>query len=345
MKLSIVRRLTLALAAIGLMLPAAWAESELDARRAKDHYFRQAEDALWWGDIDALQRLYDRAQQSSEVNAWNHRRAMQSVRAGIAQVFDYHNVNDAYLRELVLMTERWARERPDAVLPQLLYARTLYARAWHVRGRGYWNAVPTPAKAEFSRLVGQAEAHIADRASMLMKDTNTHLYLMMIGRDAGWSFEKLRAVAEDALARSTADEDDFYGDLAFALLPKWGGSWRQFAVFVDEVDERTGPRRGRELYAELWSVAASNIEGNLFTQTRAQWRLVKEGYERLEAQRSHASHVNRLAYMACLAEDRDTARAAVAKLNGRPDLESWRGGGNGGATNYEACVLWLASQR
>lgn len=316
----------------------AWTEDPV-----KDPIAARAEKAMWWGDFDALEQLYveARKQPVTEHNPWNGRNAVQSVRAGLSDVFKYGSLNGSYFRELERLTEGWARSRTDSVLAQLVYARALYAHAWHVRGGGYWQGVPAPAKAEFARLIDKAEKHITDRAKLLMTDSSTHVYLLTIGRSAGWSFEQMEAIAEDSLRRSPADEESLYEELVTMLLPKWGGDWDELARYIDRVDARTRERRGHEVYAQLWSMVANNYEGSIFQRSRADWPRVKQGFESLAGKYSHPFYANRLAYFACMARALPAAREALSQLGSKADAEIWAGGGAGGTQNYEACVRWV----
>lgn len=309
---------------------------------AEDPIAAHAEEAMWYGDFEALERLYAQAQTSTAINEFNGRSAVGSVRSGMSSVFKYGDLNGFYFRELEQLTASWARERPRSVLAQLLHARALYARAWHVRGGGYWSTVPEPAKAEFQRLIARALQQITDHAQLLASDTTTHAYLVMIGRSAGWTIAQQRAVVEDAVARSTRDELELYDELATSMLPKWGGDGDTLAKFIDEVDTRTRERRGHELYAQLWSKVADNIEGNLFKNTRADWPRVKQGLERSASKYKHGWYANRLAYLACQADDRAAMKAALARIDGEPDVQFWAGGGAGGQQNYETCARWVA---
>ncbi|MFG6428830.1 hypothetical protein [Roseateles sp. LYH14W] len=313
----------------------------------KDSLAARAEQAMWWGDFEALEQLYVEAQKQPQtaLNAWNGSHPVQSFRSGMASAFKYGNLNGAYFRELEKLTEGWARSRPDSVLAQLVYARALYAHAWHVRGTSYWQSVPAPAKAEFTRLIAKANKHLSDRAKLLMTDTSSHIYLVMIGRVSNWTFEQLEAIAEDSLRRSPADEDSLYEELAAELMPKWGGSWPELHRYVEAVDARTKARRGHEAYALLWSMVASSYDGNIFADLRADWPRIKQGYESLVAKRADPHYANRLAYLACTARALPAARAALAQLGDRADAGDWRGGGAAGTQNYEACVRWVNEAR
>ena len=332
-----------ALAPLALVLLLAAAPARAGVQdRTEDPIAADAEEATWYGDFDALEKLYAQAQANGALNKVNGRTAVGSVRGGVASVFRYSDLDDFYFREFERLTALWAQQRPRSVLAQLLYARALYARAWHVRGNGYWNTVPEPSKAEFQGLISRAQRQITEQVQLLASDTTMHIYLVMIARSAGWTIAQQRAVVEDAVARTNRDELDLYAELAVSMLPKWGGDLDALADFIDEVDARTRSRLGRELYAELWSRVADNIEGNLYKSTRADWPRMKSGFESLTGKFKNRWYANRLAYFACLAQDRETMKAALARIEGEPDVASWSGGGAGGQQKYEACARWAA---
>ncbi|OYU74813.1 MAG: hypothetical protein CFE32_16550, partial [Alphaproteobacteria bacterium PA3] len=54
--------------------------------KAHDPLAARAEMALWLGDIEGLEALYNEARRSKAENPWNGRPAVQSVRSGIAAV-------------------------------------------------------------------------------------------------------------------------------------------------------------------------------------------------------------------------------------------------------------------
>lgn len=318
--------------------------SPLAAAKDEDPLAKQAEQALWWGDFDALEDLYLAAAQSKAVDPYSGRTARQSVRHGIGKTLGYDTLNDAYFREFELLAARWARERPGSVLAQLLYSRVLHARAWHIRGEGYWSGVPPRAKEEFMRLIAKSEAHIAERSSLLMSDTATHTQLMISSRSSGWSQRQQLALLEDALSKSTDDEDSLYEQISTSLTPKWGGSLRDLQAFIDDAGQRTQPRRGQEVYALLWTRVVRDVDGNLFSATQARWPSIKQGLESLASKRTDPAYANRLAYFACQAEDRDTAQQWMARLGNEPALTHWRGGGTAGRQNYEDCQRWLQTR-
>jgi hypothetical protein len=210
-----------------------------------------------------------------------------------------------------------------------------------VRGSGTWDTVPPPAQREFARLIDAALAVIVDSPPQVMSDASASLYLLLIGRSAGWPIERLQAVAEDGIRKRQTDEALLLNELVFSMLPRWGGSLPKIASFIDTVDAQTRERRGHELYALLyWSVANSE-SGNLFRNMPARWPWIKEGLESMSARYGDPRFLGMLTALACMAEDRDTAARGIARLGEKVDFEPWAIGGGDGRRNYESCLRWL----
>lgn len=335
--------LLLCLLALALFLAPATGRAVTEDE-ARDPIAAQAEKALWWGDIDALEQLYAQARKSSVENSWNGRTPMESFRFGISSVLDYSKVDGAYFRELDELTARWAMQQPGSALRHLLHARVVLARAWHLRGNGMWKTVPEPVRNEFERLITKAETVIVKHAALLKDDPSTHVYLLMIGRPAGWPLAQVRAVAEDGLTRAPAEGLPILQEWVKTLLPKWRGNLNLVAQVISEYSPRVDEDRSDETYARLWSEVADQVEGNLFRTTRTEWPRMRTGLQRLAQRLGQPFFRNRLAHMACLAQDRATAVAAMAAIN-EPDLAAWESGGARGRQHYEACQLWLNSSR
>jgi hypothetical protein len=335
-------RLLLVMLTLGLAWTGAARAFTEDAE--KDPIAARAEAAMWWGDIEALEALYAHARSSTGENRWNGRTPVASVRAGMTSVLRYGSLDGTYFRELEQLTARWIEQKPDSALRRLLHVRVIYARAWYLRGGGTWNTVPEQARAEFQRLIAQAQRVLTDNAKLLLPDTTTHIYLQMVGRSASWPTKSLRAVVEDGLTRAPAEQLPVLEEFITTLLPKWQGDLGQITRAIDELSPRVDAARADETYAHLWSEVASGIDGNLFRQTRADWPRVRSGFTRFAERLQDPYFRNRLAYLACLAEDRETASRVFATL-GEPDFKAWRGGGAQGRPNYEACNTWLHAPR
>lgn len=293
-----------------------------------------AAEALWWGDFDRLEPLYRSVRQSTDRVDGGATR-LQWFRSGLARVFEEDDATDPYFAQLEAMTHAWAVERPTSALAQLLYARALYARAWSFRGGDYSNKVSAPAMREFERYIKLELAQLTSHADVLKDESTADVYLMMVGRNQGWSFERLHALALDTLARNSADEGGFL-ELAMASLPKWGGTPRQFDLVVHEATRRVMPEAGMAMYAYFYDDSSSGFQGELFSASDVDWATMRRGFRDWMAHWPSEYMLNRFALDACRAEDKPTTVEILDRIGSKPLERAW---GN----RFEACRRWARS--
>jgi len=297
----------------------------------------QAADAFWWGDFDELERLHAQLRNSDQRNE-RGTLLLHEFRSGLNRVFDgYDHDTSAYFVEIEALTRQWATEHPRSALAHAMHARALYEHAWSYRGTGYANAVPPHAWADFRKYIRLASDHMATHSSVVMTNSTSHVYLLLIGRADGWPPERLWRIALDGLKLNPADDGIYFAFLT-NLLPKWGGSAASIELFVQEVVARTRKDRGMEMYARLYSAAASDqFRHQLFTESEAKWTSLKAGFREIVARYPDPANINRFAYFACLAEDKATMLELIDKLGDKPVLRQW---GSNPSRTYETCMRW-----
>jgi hypothetical protein len=333
------------LLAVLLALPAPPAAAA-DGEAEKNPIARQAELALWWGDIDALEALYAHARQSTTENPWDGRTPRQSMDDGMNRAMDYPGLDAAYFRELDLLTARWLQQKPDSDLRHLLRAMALSHQAWHARGGGLADTVPKAAWSKFKAGIAEAEQVLGAEGPRLLADTRAHVLLLDLGRAAGWPRAQRLALAEDGLARATPDGPDILRALVTALVPKWGGDdqLRDVTRAIDDLIVRIEASRRDEAYAVVWAHVAVQTNTQQFSAARPDWPRVLRGYRQRADRLKDPMFRQRLGYLACLAGDRDIAREALQGVV-QPIRKAWEGGGAGTQQNYETCMAWLNAAR
>jgi hypothetical protein len=327
-----------AMLAITVMTGAAQAASTRDELAQSDPLVLKASDALWWGDFDALQQLYTAAKGNSQYSPAGQR-PVDAVRQGIDRILDgSSDLPDAYFSEMQALTAQWVAQHPQSTLAHYLYAQALLQRAWHWRGDGYWQTVPPEGRRNFQRYSQLAADHIEAHHELMVQDTSTHVLLMNIGLALGWNLERRWAVAEDGMRREPGETEAIYISLLHAMTPQWGGSERQMAALIDHADEHDRADGQHVLYAVLYSSAASTLKQPLFEAIpQAQWTKIKQGFEALKTRWTDLARANRFAYLACLANDRESLKAQLRVVGEDVRYGWWKGGGTGGRQNYEAC--------
>ncbi len=293
-----------------------------------------AAETLWWGDFDSLEAQYRAVRLSTErVDGGTVR--LQWFRSGLARVFGESDATDPYFAQLEALTYAWAVERPGSALAQLLYARALYARAWSFRGDDYASKVPAAAMGEYQRYIKLALEQLTTHAELLKGESTASTYLAMIGRNLGWNYETLHALALEALARNPADEGAFQ-ELANASVPKWGGNARRFDAVVREATRRVLPDAGMAMYAFLYDDAAEAFDGELFSASDVDWPTMRRGFNDWLARWPSEYMLNRFALDACRAQDKPTTVELLDRVGAKPLARAW---GN----RFEACRRWARS--
>lgn len=293
----------------------------------------QVGDAAWWGDYRELQSLYDAARRSTERSI-DGERPIEAFRRGFARIFNGNKNNDAFYTQMDALTGQWAAEHPEASMAHVLHARALYAHAWFLRGGGFASTVTPQAWSEFKRYLKMAEDHLARHSSVVMADSSTHLYLVMIGRSASRSFEAQWAIAQESY-RVDPEDDAILAEMVISASPKWGGNAEQIERLARDAVRRTQAKRGLELYASVYLTAAYEYKAALFKATRADWPTMKQGFRDMLSRYPGPINVNRFAFVACLAQDKATTAELLDQIGDKPILRQW---GDDGA--YESCRRW-----
>jgi hypothetical protein len=303
------------------------------AAETPESLYDQAVTAAWWGELDDLQKMYDRARKST-ARSPDGERDLDMVRRGFARLFGNSEYNEAYHAQVDAITRQWAEANPQSSMAHVLHARALYAHAWFLRGGGYASEVTPQGWEGFRKYMAMAEGHLAKNAAVVMTDSSAHLYLVMIGRSLERSFEAQWAIAQESF-RVDPEDDAILAELTISALPKWGGSANQIERVARDAVAKTQAKLGFERYAQVYMTAAYEFKGGLFNQTRADWPTMKQGFRDVLSRYPGPVPLNRFAYAACLAQDKVTAIELLERIGDKPVHFQW-----GGKAAYETCRRW-----
>jgi hypothetical protein len=302
----------------------------------------QVASAAWWGDYDELQRLYDAAK-ASRVRLPSGEYPSERFLQGYARIFngagsDTPN-NDAFYAQIDKLTRQWASDHPTSAMAQNLYARALFAHAGFVRGGDYAAKVEPQAWAQFKKYLAQAANQLIQHADVVKGDTATTIYLIMIERAAGASFDVQWAIARDGLGREP-DNWGIYDEMTQSALQKWGGTPDDLDTVARYAAASTpASDRAREMYARVYLSAAYSYKSSLFAETKANWAEMRLGLDQLIARNPSAENLNRYAFGACMAQDKAQTKVLLAKLGDQAIPEQWNG-----QRTLDVCSQWAKSE-
>ena len=293
--------------------------------------------ASWWGDFDELERLYAKAKSDTQPSSTGLPQ-IDRFRIAFARMFrpgDSKTRSEAFYSQLDSLTRQWATAHPASTLAQAAYLRALYAHAWFVRGDGFSSTVSPQAKEQFQRYLQMALEHLAKTEKIALTDTTTHYYLVMITRSMGQPFDTQWAVLQDALHRNPAEEG-LYWELVWSTLPKWGGNAEQLERLAREAASHAAEGRRREMYARIYMTAGFEYGAGLFKETQADWAKIKPGLVDMVTRFPDPENVNRMGYIACLAQDKQTTAEDIERAGDKPLLAEWY-------STYASCKRWSQS--
>lgn len=333
----VVRRLALA-AMLGLAAPAGTVYA---ADPPMPPVKKAAQDAFWTGNFAELERQNADFRRPGQIGADGMSKISQ-FRSGLDSNFKYKMENEeAYFKELDLLTLQWAQEHPASAFAHALHARTLVAHAWSYRGGGFVREVPPQAWKDFHAYLRRAADYLKAHADVVLTDSYAHDVLLQVGTGLDWTSEQMLVVARDGLKRNP-DDTDLYFEVLNSMLPKWGGSSKAVDDFIRYATEQTRDRFGQGMYTRMYLTAADDQFGHaLFEDSRADWSRMKQGFEDLLSRfPDNATRLNSYAYMACLAKDKESFLKQIARVGKQIERSKW---GSNPERSLESCRRWAAS--
>lgn len=314
----------LACAALAWLAASGTVHAAAPAEKKEPPASQAAIDAFWWGDFAALERQNAGFKKPGSFDD-EGRLQLMLYRRGLERIYKGKVSNvESYLSEVDRMTLEWATTHPQSPLAHILHARALLTHGWSYRGGQYARDVPEQAMRDFQKWLTRAVVYLKDHGDVAFKDSYAHLTLLEIGRALGWDRKQMQAIAAQGLEVNPQDTDIYY-EIAFGLVPKWGGDPRSLDDYIRQATARTASLYGTGMYALLYSAAGGNqYEHALFTDSYAEWPKIKQGYEDLLARYPASMEKrNRYAWMACMAKDRTTLLTLLDQIGTSIELDGW----------------------
>lgn len=330
---TILKRAPLALLAAVLIFPP-WGEARA-GERLPPPVIETALNAFWIGDFAELERQNAEFRKAGhlEPDATQH---LELFRRGLTRVFKADMVNvEAYLQEVDRLTLQWANDYPKSALAHILHAKALVTHGWSYRGGAFARDVPPDAWEHFHSYLRRAGEYLNAHADVAFTDSYAHDVLLDVGKGLGWKPEQLIAIADAGLKRNPDDVELMFA-VVESLLPKWHGDARVLDSYINHAVQQSRAQYGTGMYARLYSAAADQqYHHALFEDSLADWPRMKQSYEDLFARYPDSPYrLNRYAYMACIAKDRQTLASLLQKIGDAIAIPAW---GDNPERGLEAC--------
>jgi len=226
--------------------------------------------------------------------------------------------------EHVARLEAWADAHPRSVAPQIALAESYIRRAWRARGGGFAGTVTDEGWKGF-RLNQELAQTVLDKAKDMGGEKDPHFLCqrLMLLKGLQWSREE----ADEAVDAAIKNEPGYYHvyvRMAECLLPRWHGRPGDVEAFADDVAEKVGGDLGQRMYGRIVMTVWLYEGRKLLEHTSFTYDQVKKSLEALLVEFPKADRFRQvLAYFACEARDRETARKYFPKQSAPADTKVW----------------------
>ena len=229
----------------------------------------------------------------------------------------------------------WVAKYPLSAQAHIAKASYLIARARFYRGSGYASAVPREAWPRFRLYIERAHVELESSRKISMQSPVWFEKMFFIASDQAWDAKAYTALVRDFLA-SGQNYPDAYLATFIRLQPKWGGSMEAMDNFARNAAERTRAEDGAALYSRLYWNISSEYGDSLFTDTRLDWPMMRQGFQDMLTRYPDPRNFNALAKFACVAQDYATVKSAMARIGDNQVSDVW---GDSPSSSYLNCRM------
>ncbi|MCD6311989.1 MAG: hypothetical protein J7M11_05975, partial [Elusimicrobia bacterium] len=221
--------------------------------------------------------------------------------------------------------KKWIKKYPDSITAKIGYAAFLCDYAWKARGGGGSYTVNENQWDVFHNRLAEAEKVLNGVSkAKRKKDPMWYSIMQTVALGQSWERERYEKLFNEAIACEPFFEDYYYTK-AHYLLPRWHGKKGEWEKFALEIRNKVGGKEGSAIYAYICKMISRYYphEG-FFGVTDVSWKKIKKGMEaREELYGTSNRNLNEFLRLACLAEDKKTARELFEWLEDDWDQYVW----------------------
>jgi ankyrin repeat protein len=242
-----------------------------------------------------------------------------------------------------ILLQKWIALKPDTMTAKIALADNYSAEAWEYRGGGYANTVSQEGQLHFIEL-SQKAWETAEDLYLKNNDLDEFSYaaLISLGLSSNQSKDKLYTFLLKSIERNSLYYPAIQ-EITRIQLPKWGGSEQLVEKFANDLYERNIDGWGAYHYFLVANYVWNNYGEKILINYSFDWNIAKGGvWKFCETFPGNLTHIHHLAAMACLYDDRESARKAFDIIG-----NNWEEGSKVWGSNsvLEKCRQWAETDR
>jgi hypothetical protein len=236
--------------------------------------------------------------------------------------------------------DRWAAQYPSSPSPPIARAMGLMEEAWQIRGSTYADKVPAEAWKPFNDKIEAARDNLEKYKALSSSDPTWYGEMLQLATAQSWDGRRFDALLDEGLDREPLFYSTYFAAITY-LLPKWSGDIDQLDDFVREAVNRTSKQEGQAMYARIyWYASQAEFGDDLFAKSRAQWPLMKKGFDDVMVSYPDEWNLNNYAKFACMAGDKETTTRLLKQLSSHVVPSAWSD-----QIGYSNCLDWTKGMR
>lgn len=227
----------------------------------------------------------------------------------------------------------WQKERPDSLAAKIAEADYWLRYGWRVRGEKLAKEVGETERDVFKQHLEKSRSLLEALGDRGKQSPRWYRLMLTVDRGLGRPDDEHREVFEEGVARFPEDVS-LYVQRGHYVTPQWFGSWDRVAELADwSASESHG---GPAMYARYyWGLFQGLSRPTwVFDHGKARWDTMKASFQAMLAEYPAPWNRHALAYFACLAKDRETAREAFQAIGEKGPYSLW------GRDRFDECRSW-----
>jgi len=230
----------------------------------------------------------------------------------------------------------WIQKYPDSKYAQICLAHYQSNRGWFYRGSGVSDEVPNHAWPKFREFINQSHQTLDSISWQGAPDPVWFSSMANIAISEQYSKEQLNSLLQ-RLYNEGSSYPDAYQIISLRFLPKWGGSYEELEKFAREAMKHAKDDEGAMLYARIYWSVDREIDGSIFMKTKANYPLVKKGFDDLLKKYPSYKNLNGKASFSCEVLDHPALQKTMKLLGNHVDRDSLKMG-------FDYCMRFLAEE-
>ena len=222
--------------------------------------------------------------------------------------------------------DEWMEKKPESVTPRIAKAKAYIDFAWEARGGDYASTVTEAGWKKCREKLGRAHKLLVEAEKLYPSDPEIYALRLEIGRITNKSRKEMESIFQKGIEVERAYCPLYY-EMATTLMQRWDGKKGELEAFMDRAVELTKKTEGESFYPRISDMIFRYYTFEDFQREfNIPYERLRRGYWDLLARYPEAHYyLNSFCYMACLNNDKDTARKLFARIGQDCDPEAWRG--------------------